>query len=73
MFHEGMILTDFVIAKSFYTATGEWIVKDIGTHTIIAIKKEDIDSIFDDGDKDIIFYDYEFGGCSLKSFKGRKV
>lgn len=71
MSHDGMKLLDFEIDGFFYTATGKWRVVDVGTWTIIAYKEEEGE---DENEgaydvNDIIFYDYEFGGCSLKPFE----
>ena len=34
---------EFKIGENFFTATGEWICTDVGTRTVIAIRKEEFD------------------------------
>ena len=62
-----MKLEDFKIGDKFYTATGAWIVSDIGTRTVVAYNastQPDKGACWDLQDN-IVFYEYDFGGCSL--------
>lgn len=56
-----MELKDFKIGKRFYTATGKWIVADVGTRTMVA--RRDAERIWDDANNEI-FYWYDFKGCT---------
>ena len=57
---------DFKIGKKFYTATGRWICTDIGTRVIVARKDNN------DSDIEIVFDEYDFGGCDKKDrFRGQ--
>lgn len=64
-----MILEEFKVGEVFRTESGEWICLDKGTRTVLAIKKEEYNTVENwdcQSDKDIIvFYPYDFGGCFL--------
>ena len=53
----------FKIGKPFWSATGKWIVRDIGTRSVIA-DLEIGTSKKHDGYEEVIFWDYDFGGCA---------
>ena len=60
--HEGMTKEMFEIGLHFWTATGEWVCTDIGTRVIIAKRLN--------SDCEIVFDEYDFGGCNLTKFEG---
>jgi hypothetical protein len=61
-----MELSDFMVGESFYTASGTWIIADVGTRWVIAFKVKPFQkNVADDERDNIVFYEYDFAGCSL--------
>lgn len=58
----GMEFAEFIIGKTFFTATGLWICTDIGTRVVVAKQ--------DGGDEEVVFDENDFGGCSTGPFRG---
>lgn len=64
-----MQLKDFKIGDKFYTAAGEWTVTDVGTRTVVAYNSSELGNLQSwDIQDDVVFYEYDFGGCSLVSY-----
>ena len=59
--------SDFRIGDEFFTAAGRWQCTDIGTRTIIAIKKNMDDESWYNGPPyavaEEVFHEYDFEGC----------
>ena len=64
-----MFKEEFQIGLEFYTAAGKWRCTDIGTRVIVAIKLDQTDESWYNGPPyavaEIVFDEYDFGGCSL--------
>ena len=65
-----MELHEFIIGKTFNTATGEWFVLDVGTKTVLAVPVEFRDRFLSKGGVEeelyshaTVFDSLDFGGC----------
>ena len=67
-----MELKDFKIERCFYTATGKWVVTDVGTRTMVA--RRVTERIWDDANNEV-FYWYDFNGCTPRPqrLKAKKI
>lgn len=70
--HDGMTHADFKIGAEFFTGSGKWVCTDIGTRVIVALKARE-DGAIGAGppyaECEMVFDEYDFGGCSLKPFE----
>lgn len=64
-----MIKEEFQLGTEFYTAAGKWRCTDIGTRVIVAIKLDQTNESWYNGPSyavaEVVFDEYDFGGCSL--------
>jgi len=65
-----MKLSEFKIGEWFFTGSGEWKCTDIGTRTVVAIKKEDLErAVLKNPPFDVcesVFDEYGQQDCSKK-------
>jgi hypothetical protein len=64
-----MKFTDFKIGETFYTASGEWEVVDIGSKTVIALNKKYGPTCLFPETYWTIFMLYDIPGCMTKAYK----